>query len=287
MRDVATEGHSRNGSIEAASRVLCMFFERLFLANGSDDGLIEAMIAASTQSKNACIGNKEASAEEIWTGYVPKFVHDLLGADSDVSLPAELIQAFEARKARTALAKTLKRPKYLEEQVKIGDFVRFYQERDKIWKRPVRFVSVDSNRVNFVCEVSSFSAARVAVRKVLPPFSTLVDPDGIEEELAHEVRLSSTDPYPVSQTSEQNQSATNDVEPGDDPAELGSVPDGNSVRYSHDDPRGFDVIDDQLETISGGVPVDSPVQYNDRDPKVLRSGVHYFSTSSFFKDSGS
>jgi hypothetical protein len=88
---------------------------------------------------------------------------------------------------------------------------------------------------------------------VLPPFSTLVDPDGIEEELAHEVRLSSTDPYPVSQLSEQNMSATNDVESGDDPAELGSVSDGNSVRDSHDDPRRFDVNDYQLETISKGV----------------------------------
>jgi hypothetical protein len=74
MRDVATEGHSQNGSIETANRVLRMFFERLFLANGSDDGLIEAMITASTRSKNACIGNKAASAEEIWTGSVPKLL---------------------------------------------------------------------------------------------------------------------------------------------------------------------------------------------------------------------
>jgi hypothetical protein len=74
MRDVATEGHSQNGSIEAANRVLRMFFERLLLANESDDGLIEAMIAASTRSKNACIGNKAASAEEIWTGSVPKLL---------------------------------------------------------------------------------------------------------------------------------------------------------------------------------------------------------------------
>jgi hypothetical protein len=66
------------------------------------------MIIASTRLINACIGNKAASAEEIWTGYVLKFAHDLLGADSDVSLRAELIQAFEARKARTALAKTFK-----------------------------------------------------------------------------------------------------------------------------------------------------------------------------------
>jgi hypothetical protein len=35
------------------------------------------MIAASTRSKNACIGNKAASAEELWTGSVPKFAHDL------------------------------------------------------------------------------------------------------------------------------------------------------------------------------------------------------------------
>jgi hypothetical protein len=223
MRDVATEGHSQNGSIGAANRVLRMLFERLFLANESDDGLIEAMIAASTRSKNACIGNKAASAEEIWTGSVPKFAHDLLGADSDVSLPAELIQAFEARKARAALAKTLKRPEYPEEQVKVEDFVRFYLERDKIWKRPVRVVSVDHNRENFVNEGLRSSAARVTVRKVLPPFSTLVDPDEIKEELAHETRLSSTDLYPVSQSSEQNQSATNDVKSGDVPAELGSV----------------------------------------------------------------
>jgi intein/homing endonuclease len=53
IRDVATEGHSQNWSIEAAKRVLRMFLERLFLANGSDYGLIEAMIAASTRSKNA------------------------------------------------------------------------------------------------------------------------------------------------------------------------------------------------------------------------------------------
>jgi hypothetical protein len=115
---------------------------------------------------------------------------------------------------------------------------------------------------------------------VLPPFSTLF---GIEEELAHEVCLSSTDPYPVSQSSEQNQSATNDVESGDDPAKLGSVSDGNSVRDSHDDSRRLDVNDDQLETISGGISVDSPAQDNDSDPKVLRSGVHYFLTSFFFK----
>jgi hypothetical protein len=223
MRDVATEGHSQNGSIEAANRFIRMFFERLFLANGSDDGHIEAMIAASTRSKNACIGNKAASSEEIWTGSFPKFAHDLLGADSDVSLPAELIQAFEARKARAALAKTLKRPEYPEEQVKVEDFVRFYLERDKIWKRPVRVVSVDNNRENFVNEGLRSSAARVTVRKVLPPFSTLVDPDEIKEELAHETRLSSTDLYPVSQSSEQNQSATNDVKSGDVPAELGSV----------------------------------------------------------------
>jgi hypothetical protein len=82
-----------------------MFFERLFLANGSDDGLIEAMIAASVRSKNACIRNKAASAEEIWTGSVPKIAHDLLGADSNVSFPAELIQAFEGRKSRTTLTK--------------------------------------------------------------------------------------------------------------------------------------------------------------------------------------
>jgi hypothetical protein len=88
MRDVATEGHSKNGSIEADNRVLRMFYERLLLANGYDDGLIEAMIAASTRSRNACIGNKAASAEEIWTGSVPKFAHDLLGSDFYVSLPA-------------------------------------------------------------------------------------------------------------------------------------------------------------------------------------------------------
>jgi hypothetical protein len=181
----------------------------------------------------------------------------------------------------------LKRPEYPEVQVKIGDFVRFYQEPDKIWKEPVRVVSVDNNRVNFVYKGSRSSAARVAVRKVLPPFSTLVDPDGIEEELSHEERLSSTDPCPVSQSSEQIKSATNDVEPGDDPAELGSVPDGNSVRDSHDDPRDLDVHGEQLETISGGVSFESPVQDNDSDPKVLRSGVHKFSTSLFFKDSGS
>jgi hypothetical protein len=63
------------------------------------------MIAMSTRSKNACIGNKAASAEVIWTGSVPKFAYDLLGPDSDVFLPAELIQAFEARKTRTALEK--------------------------------------------------------------------------------------------------------------------------------------------------------------------------------------
>jgi hypothetical protein len=148
-------------------------------------------------------------------------------------------------------------------------------------------VSVDNNRVNFVCEGSRSSAVQVAVRKVHPPFSTLVDSDGIQEELAHEVRLSSTDPYPVSQSSEQNQWATNDVESGDDPAELGSVCDGNSIRDSHDDPRGLDVNDDYLETISGGVSVDSPAQDNDSDPKVLRSGVYCFSTSFFFKDYGS
>jgi hypothetical protein len=51
-----------------------MFFERLFLANGSDDGLIEEMITASTRSKNACIGDKAASAEEIWTGSVPNLL---------------------------------------------------------------------------------------------------------------------------------------------------------------------------------------------------------------------
>jgi hypothetical protein len=105
IRDVATEGHSQNGSIEAANRILRMFFERLFLANVSDGDLIEAIIAASTRSKNACIENRAASAEEIWTESVPKIAHDLLGSDSDVSSPAELIQAFEARKTRTALAK--------------------------------------------------------------------------------------------------------------------------------------------------------------------------------------
>jgi hypothetical protein len=91
----------------------------------------------------------------------------------------------------------------------------------------------------------------------------------------------------MSQSSEQNQSATNDTEPDDDPAELGSIPDGNSVRDSHDDPRGLNVNDDQLETTSGGVSVDSPVQDNDSHPKVLRSGIHYFSTSFVLKDSGS
>jgi hypothetical protein len=74
MRDVATEEHSQNESIEAANIILRKFFERLFLANGSDEGLIEGMITASTRSKNACIGNKAASAEEIWTGSVPKLL---------------------------------------------------------------------------------------------------------------------------------------------------------------------------------------------------------------------
>jgi hypothetical protein len=36
MRGVATEGHSQNGSIEAANRVLRVFFERLFLAMDLD-----------------------------------------------------------------------------------------------------------------------------------------------------------------------------------------------------------------------------------------------------------
>jgi hypothetical protein len=287
MRDVSTEGHSQNGSIEAANRVLRMFFERLFLANGSDDGLIEAMVATSTRSKNACIGNKAASAVEIWTGSVPKFAHDLLGFDSGVSLPAELIQAFEARKARTALAKTLKRPEYPEERVKIGDFVRFYRERDKIWKGPVRVVSVDNNRVNFVYQGSQSSAARVAVRKVLPPFSTLIDPDMIEEELAHEVRLSSTDPLPMSQLSEQSHSVGHDMEPCDDPADAVSVPDGNYGRDTEDGPDDIDVRNEQQETISAADSAESPVQDGDNDPKVLRSGVHYFSTSFFFKDSRS
>jgi hypothetical protein len=49
----------------------------------------------------------------------------------------------------------------------------------------------------------------------------------------------------------------------------------------------LDVNDDQLETISGGVSVDSPAQDNDSDPKVLRSGINYFSTSFLFKDYGS
>jgi hypothetical protein len=59
-------------------------------------------------------------------------------------------------------------------------------------------VSVDNNLVNFVYEHLRFSAAHVAVRKMLPPFLTLVDPDGIEKEVAHEIRLSSTDPFPIS-----------------------------------------------------------------------------------------
>jgi hypothetical protein len=128
---------------------------------------------------------------------------------------------------------------------------------------------LDNNRVNFIYEGSRSGVPRVGVRKFLSPFSTFVDPDEIEEVLAHEVRLTSTDFYPMPHLSEQYQSVANDVEPGDDPTELGPVPDGNSVRDSHDDePRGLDVRDDQLDTISGGVSIDSPVQDNDSDPKV-------------------
>jgi hypothetical protein len=39
--------------------------------------------------------------------------------------------------------------------------------------------------VNFVYEGPRYGAARVAVRKVLPTFSTLIDLDVIEEELVH------------------------------------------------------------------------------------------------------
>jgi hypothetical protein len=74
MRDVSTEGHSQNGSIEAANRVLRMLFERLFLANGSDDSLIETMVATSTRSTKACIGNKAASAEEFGQDLFPSFL---------------------------------------------------------------------------------------------------------------------------------------------------------------------------------------------------------------------
>jgi hypothetical protein len=114
-------------------------------------------------------------------------------------------------------------------------------------------------------------AARVAVRKVLPPFSTLVDPDGIEEdkELAHEVRLSSADSYPMPQLSEKDQSVASDVKRSDDPADLEPLPDDNTARDSqNDEPRGLNFHDGQLETISGDFCVDSPVQDNDSDPKV-------------------
>jgi hypothetical protein len=181
MRDVSTEGHSQNGSIEV-NRVPSISFERLFLANRSDDGLVEAMAATSTRSKIACIRNKVACAEEIWTRSVPKLAYDLLGVDSGVYLAAELIPAFEVSEARTALSKTLKRPEYPEERVKIGDFVPFYRERDKVWKVPVRVVSLDNNRVNVVYDGSHSSAARIAIPKIVPPFPKLVDPDMIEEE---------------------------------------------------------------------------------------------------------
>jgi hypothetical protein len=93
-----------------------------------------------------------------------------------------LIPVFEVSEARTALSKTLKRPEYPEERVKIGDFVPFYRERDKVWKVPVRVVSLDNNRVNVVYDGSHSSAARIAIPKIVPPFPKLVDPDMIEEE---------------------------------------------------------------------------------------------------------
>jgi hypothetical protein len=64
IRAVATEGHSQNGAIEAANRVLRMFFDRIVAANAVIEEI--AVIArAAVKAKNACIGNKHASATEI------------------------------------------------------------------------------------------------------------------------------------------------------------------------------------------------------------------------------
>jgi hypothetical protein len=89
------------------------------------------------------------------------------------------------------------------------------------------------------------------------------------------VSIRSTYLYSITQLSEQNQLAAHNVELDNDPAELGSVPDGNSVRDSHDDPWNLSVHDEQCETTSGSVFVVSPLQDIDSDLKVLRNCVQF------------
>jgi hypothetical protein len=72
IRAVATEGHSQNGAIEAANRVLRMFFDRIVAANAIVDG-IAVISRGAVEAKHACIGTKHVSATEIWTGTIPQF----------------------------------------------------------------------------------------------------------------------------------------------------------------------------------------------------------------------
>jgi hypothetical protein len=108
IRAVATEGHSHNGAIEAANRVLRIFFDRIVAANAVVDE-IAVIVRAAVKVKNACIGNKHASATEIWTGMIPQFVQEMLtGGSHTIVIPSDIEIAFEARKPRSSFERLMR-----------------------------------------------------------------------------------------------------------------------------------------------------------------------------------
>jgi hypothetical protein len=128
-RAVAIEGHSQNGAIEAENRVLRMFFDRIVAANAVVDE-IAVIVRAAVKAKNACVGNKHASATEIWTRTIPQFSQEMLtGGSHTIAIPSDIETAFEARKARSSFARLMRERGQDPKPIREGDYVRFYRDR--------------------------------------------------------------------------------------------------------------------------------------------------------------
>jgi hypothetical protein len=128
IRAAATEGHSQNGAIEAANRVLRMFFDRIVAANVVVEEI--AVIArAAVKAKNACVGNKHASATET----IPQFAEEMFTSESQaIVVPSDTQTAYEARKARSSFARLLREIGQDPKPIWEGDYIRVYRERERL-----------------------------------------------------------------------------------------------------------------------------------------------------------
>ena len=170
-----TEGHEQNGCIEAASRCLRMFFNRLDAAGANirrdvtPRELINQIVRESTLAKNSCTGNKVASAELLWTGCAPNFelqLDSLQKQGFHLQSLAALRRLHHQQRERARISRSSNDKVSGAHRIQVGAHVKAFRERDETWHGPFVVTNVHRNSVTLRApngNTTSCELARVAL----------------------------------------------------------------------------------------------------------------------------